>query len=138
MIVPEQLEQARKMLFMAGKDLKALHALLDPDSVDDEIFGFHAQQAAEKSLKSWIAGIGGSYGNTHDLRVLLLTLRELGCEIAPFRELTGLNVYAVWFRYEPLEEAANAIDRPTMLERVQTIFNHVQGVLELLESKQPE
>jgi HEPN domain-containing protein len=58
MIEPEQLEQAQKMLLMAGKDIKALHALLDPDIADDEIFGFHAQQAAEKSLKSWIAGRG--------------------------------------------------------------------------------
>jgi hypothetical protein len=42
-------DPARRMLVMAGKDLKALHALLDPAAVDDEIFGFHAQQVVEKS-----------------------------------------------------------------------------------------
>jgi HEPN domain-containing protein len=138
MIEPEQLEQAQKMLLMAGKDIKVLHALLDPNSADNEIFGFHAQQAAEKSLKSWIAGIGGSYDKTHDLRVLLLTLRELGCDVTPFRELTDLNVYAIWFRYEPMEETTNMINRQTMLERVLNIFKHVQRVLALLESRQAD
>jgi len=135
MIEPEQLEQAQKMLLMAGKDIKALHALLDPAIADDEIFGFHAQQAAEKSLKSWIAGIGGSYDKTHDLRILLLALRELGCDVTPFRGLTDLNVYAIWFRYEPMEESTSKLNRPIMLERVLSIYNHVQNVLDLLESR---
>ena len=138
MIGPEQFEQAQKMLLMAGKDIKALHALINPDVADDEIFGFHAQQAVEKALKSWIAAIGGSYGKSHDIRVLLLTLRELGCDVAPFRHLADLNVYAVWFRYEPMEEATGTIDRPTMLERVINVFNQVNYVLELLESRQTD
>jgi len=135
MIEPEQFEQARKMLQMAGKDIKVLTALINPDLADDEIFGFHAQQAAEKSLKSWIAGIGGSYDKTHDLRILLLTLRELGCDVSTFKGLTGLNVYAIWFRYEPMEEPTSTINRSNMLDRVQNIFNHAQSVLELLESR---
>jgi HEPN domain-containing protein len=44
-------ENARMLLVMAGKDFRAMVALADPGSVDDEIFGFHAQQAVEKSLK---------------------------------------------------------------------------------------
>jgi HEPN domain-containing protein len=136
MIEPEQLEQAQKMLQMAGKDIKALHALLDPAIADDEIFGFHAQQAVEKSLKSWISGIGGSYDKTHDLRILLLTLRELGCDVSQFKGITDLNVYAIWFRYEPMEEPTSTINRPNMLERVLNIYNHVQNVMDLLESRQ--
>lgn len=135
MIEPEQLEQARKMLHMAGKDIKALHALLDPVIADDEIFGFHAQQAVEKLLKSWIAGIGGSYDKTHDLRILLLALRELGCDITPFKGLTDLNVYAIWFRYEPMEEPTRTIKRPDMLERVLSVYNHVQKVLDALGNR---
>lgn len=135
MIEPEQLEQARKMLHVAGKDIKALHALLDPAIADDEIFGFHAQQAVEKLLKSWIAGIGGSYDKTHDLRILLLALRELGCDITPFKGLTDLNVYAIWFRYEPMEEPTRTIKRPDMLERVLSVYNHVQKVLDALGNR---
>ncbi len=46
------IEEALLTLRMAGKDLRALNVMLAPDSVDDEIFGFHAQQAVEKSLKA--------------------------------------------------------------------------------------
>lgn len=77
------IEQAGKLLQMAAKDIKALDLMLQPEAIDDEIFGFHAQQAVEKSLKAWITAIGGSYGYVHDLRILLLALKELGCAIEP-------------------------------------------------------
>lgn len=35
------IENSRMLMVMAGKDLRALAALVDPASVDDEIFGFH-------------------------------------------------------------------------------------------------
>lgn len=76
------IDQARQMLVMASKDIKAMKSLLLPESADDEIFGFHAQQAVEKSLKAWITVVGGSYGFVHDIHVLLLNLRELGCDIS--------------------------------------------------------
>jgi hypothetical protein len=49
MIVPEQLEQAQKMLLMAGKDIKALHALINPDVADDEIFGTPSRRSRNHS-----------------------------------------------------------------------------------------
>jgi len=69
------IDQARQLLRMAAKDIKALDLMILPESIDDEIFGFHAQQAVEKALKAWITAIGGSYGFVHDLRILFLTLR---------------------------------------------------------------
>ena len=48
------IEQARQLLLMAAKDMKAMDLMINPESIDDEIFGFHAQQAVEKSLKAWI------------------------------------------------------------------------------------
>lgn len=59
------INQARRMLLMASKDIKALQSLLSPEAADDEIFGFHAQQAAEKSLKAWLTVAGEDYGFTH-------------------------------------------------------------------------
>ena len=44
------LKQARETLGMARKDLKALKGMMDTDVFAEEIFGFHAQQAVEKSL----------------------------------------------------------------------------------------
>lgn len=38
-----RVEEAKGILKMAGKDLRVLQIMLDPESVDVEIFGFHAQ-----------------------------------------------------------------------------------------------
>ena len=123
------IDQARQMLLMASKDIKALHSLLSPDAADDEIFGFHAQQAVEKSLKAWLTAIGGEYAFTHDLHLLLLTLRETGCDISRFKGLMLLNVYAIRFRYEPLEQPTSTLDRPEMLGKVVELYECVQRVI---------
>ncbi len=39
------IDQAVQLLPMASKDMKAMDLMINPDSIDDEIFGFHAQQA---------------------------------------------------------------------------------------------
>lgn len=130
------IDHARTLHRMAGKDLKALKAMTNADAFDDEIFGFHAQQAVEKSLKAWIAALGGTFGFTHDLRMLLLTLRDLGCEIEPLRALIRLNVYAVQFRYEPVESFSGDIDRPALIARVEALHDQVDKVLETLEAHQ--
>lgn len=128
-------DQARQLLQMAAKDIRALDLMIPPESVDDEIFGFHAQQAVEKTLKAWISAIGGSYGYFHDLRVLFLNLRELGCDIERFRHLVKLNPFAAQLRYEQLEFADEPIDRPALQKEVQEIYDHVQNVLTLLEKR---
>lgn len=123
------IDHARSLHLMAGKDIKALRGMTDPDAFADEIFGFHAQQAVEKSLKAWIAALGGAFGFTHDLRLLLLTLRDLGCAIEPFKDLIRLNVYAVQFRYEPLELLTERIDRASLLARVEEVHRQVGDLL---------
>jgi len=128
-------DQARQLLLMAAKDIRALDLMILPESVDDEIFGFHALQAVEKTLKAWISAIGGSYGYFHDLRVLILNLRELGCDIERFRHLVKLNPFAAQLRYEQLEPADELLDRPALRKEVQEVYDHVQNVLTLLENK---
>jgi HEPN domain-containing protein len=86
------IDQAIQLLLMASKDIKAMDLMITPESIDDEIFWFHAQQAVEKSLKAWIAVIGGRYGFIHDLRVLFLTLREMGCDIKNFIHFILRNI----------------------------------------------
>jgi HEPN domain-containing protein len=78
-------EQSLTMQTMALKDIEVLKFIVDAKGIADSIFGFHAQQAAEKSLKAWICAAGGTYGFTHDLQRLLLELEQLGCDIARSR-----------------------------------------------------
>ena len=47
-------DHAQDLLRMARKDFDALRGMLDHPLFADEIFGFHAQQAIEKSLKAWL------------------------------------------------------------------------------------
>lgn len=129
------IDHAGKLLLMAAKDMKALELMILPESIDDEIYGFHAQQAVEKALKSRITVIGGTYSFTHDLWVLLMTLRELGCDIERFKQLITLNSFAAQLRYEPLETVDEPLDRSALQKEVQELYNHVQTAVELMKSK---
>jgi HEPN domain-containing protein len=130
-----QIDQAEQLLLMASKDIKAMDLMMSPESIDDEIFGFHAQQAAEKSLKAWITAIGGTYSFGHDLRVFLMILRELGCDIEKFRNLTLLIPFAAQLRYEPLETVDELLDRPALRKQIQELYDHVMTVVALMKQK---
>ena len=129
------IDHAKQLLLMASKDMKALDLMIMPESIDDEIFGFHAQQAVEKALKAWISLAGGAYSKNHDLRILLLTLQELGCDIEKFKDLISLNAFAAQFRYEPFETDDEPLDRPVMRAQIQKVFDTVQAALKLIESR---
>ncbi len=119
-------DHAQALLQMAVKDLKALRGMSDPNTFDDEIFGFHAQQAVEKSLKAWIAMCGGTFPPTHDIRLLLLNLSKLNMEIAEFKDLVKLNVFAVQFRYESALGLSGTVDRRGLLNQVERLFKYVR------------
>jgi HEPN domain-containing protein len=110
------IDHAKLLLLMASKDLKALDLMIMPESVDDEIFGFHAQQAVEKTLKAWIS--------------------LSGCDIENLKDLISLNAFAAQFRYEALETDDEPLDRQGMRVRVQHAFDTVQAVLGQIESCQ--
>ena len=74
------LRQAGAVLGMAHKDFKALKGMMNREVFDEEIFGFHAQQTIEKSLKAWLALLGKEYPLTHDISALLDLLRDSGEE----------------------------------------------------------
>ena len=129
------IDQAGKLLLMSSKDMKAMALMMSPESIDDEIFGFHAQQAVEKSLKAWIGVIGGTYSFTHDLWVLLMTLRELGCDIEKFQHFIMLSPFAAQLRYEPLETVDELLDRPALRKQIQELYDHVLAVVALMNLK---
>ena len=116
---------------MAQFDLNALRGMMvrDHDSeidfFSDEVFGFHAQQAAEKCLKAWIAGLGRRYPRTHDLMALLQELSVAGEETIWLDSLVDLNPFAVEYRYQLLDSDDDELDRSEFLAQVQTLFEHV-------------
>jgi HEPN domain-containing protein len=73
--------------------------MLDTRIFADEIFGFHAQQAAEKALKAWLSLSSMDYPRIHDLEELLVLLTQHEATIPEqFYGLIDLTDFAVQFR----------------------------------------
>ena len=120
------LKQARVLLMSAEQDISALRGMADAAVFADEIFGFHAQQAAEKLLKAWLALLGETYPTTHDLARLLAMLRARDVEATRFNELVEYTPFAVQFRYAPGDLSARPLDRDTAIERVEALLKEVR------------
>jgi predicted flavoprotein YhiN len=129
------LDHARELVEMARGDLNALKGMLQLDEAvgklyfSDEVFGFHAQQAAEKCLKAAIASLGGSYPKSHDLMSLVDKLEDLGENVTDFSNIIDLNPFAVQYRYESLDSDDEELDRIALLNEIQILFDRIEGML---------
>ena len=121
------LDHARLMLNMAGKDLKALQGMMDVNTFANEIIGFHAQQAVEKALKAWLSLVDVDYPRTHDLEELLALLESSGDTVPErFYALTDLTDFAVQFRYASFEDVDNQLNRAETICQVTELVEHVE------------
>jgi len=120
------LQQARQLLIVAQRDLKALAGMMDRQIFADEIFGFHIQQAAEKCLKAWLAAMAEVYPLTHDLGVLLQQLEQTGCDVTPYWDLLEYNAFAVQLRYDAIGAEDVPINRTFALAQVQHLYARVE------------
>jgi HEPN domain-containing protein len=126
---PPELERARALLERADADLAAVRALETVDAVPDEIVGFHAQQAAEKMLKSVLAAHGIEFPRTHSIRFLLDLLADHGLDPpARLHDITALYPFGVQLRYEaPLDE--DVLDRRMVRELLEQLRDWAGGHL---------
>ena len=124
---------ARMLFGAAERDAEALRIMRRADAVSDEVFGFHAQQAAEKAFKAWLALLGETYPLTHSLETLLDILADRGAAVASFRGLVEYTPYAVEFRYTGIGSDAESIDRETALALVEALLGQVRSELERVE-----
>ena len=124
-----EVDEARAMLSMAEKNLRALKGMDDETVFYDEIFGFHVQQTIAKSLKAWIIAIGVAFPFSHNLARLLAILEENGCDVESFWDLVEYTAYAVTFRYDAAEMPDDPIDRPDASEKAQRLYDHVEQLL---------
>jgi hypothetical protein len=137
----KEIDFAQQMLAKAANDLLSLRGMFVPHGdgenyFKDDIFGFHAQQAAEKVLKAWIAAIDVQFPRTHNLDALLKILQTNGQAVEGYREIIDLNRFAVVFRYDLLPDDSPSLDRTRWLGLVQTLFDHVDGLIgNLLKAK---
>ena len=120
------------LLAAADRDIEILQLMHDSTGGSDEIFGFHAQQAAEKSLKAWLALLGEVYPLTHDLDALIERLSGRNADVGRYRELTAYSAFAVQFRYEGMTEGIS-IDREHALHLVSALLQQVRRLAEVEE-----
>jgi HEPN domain-containing protein len=114
-----QHELVRVLLHKAAQDEAALERLLPHADLDDELIGFHAQQAVEKLLKAWLAHLGVDYPRIHSLGTLVEILGAHECTLPPeLADVSRLTPFATVFRYEHLPPTA-ALDRAEALRLVQ-------------------
>ena len=92
---------AQALLDVAEQDILTLQALLATE-VGDGVFGFHVQQAAEKSFKAWLALLGVKFPLTHNLGTLVVLLQEQ-VDATAFLPLTAYTPFGVQFRYQEAE-----------------------------------
>jgi HEPN domain-containing protein len=118
---------ARALLEAADRNILTLRAMTV--RAPDESVGFHVQQATDKALKAWLCALGQMYPLTHDLDDLLDLLASQAANVGFFRPLAAFTPYAVQFRYEGLGAGHEPIDRRAVLDRVQTLMNHVRDRL---------
>jgi HEPN domain-containing protein len=123
-------DHALQLLEMATRDHTALSHMLDRSDFPEEVFGFHAQQAIEKTLKGWIAVCRLSYPKTHDLGVLIRILMDAGADLGSFEDLEEYTIYAVQYRYESYDEAEEKLDRKAVVAKTASLLQRVRGVID--------
>lgn len=120
---------AQALLEKAREELDAIELLVDHQHVAEWIIGFHAQQVAEKSLKSVLVHRGHQPPKTHDI-FLLIQMLEDAHEPFPdwFHELDRLNPFAVLLRYDTLDLIAY-FDRGTVIHLVVRVYDWAARII---------
>lgn len=128
------IEHAENMLLLAHYDIKALNGMLDTETFTDGIFGFHAQQAAEKSLKAWITALGGSYPFVHDIGELIGALKDINCPVEGLEEYIDFNPFAVQLRYSMNDLEEEPLDRKDVIAKIQELYGRVEGIINAMKN----
>ncbi len=120
----------------ASGDLQVCRKLADDTEIDDNIIGFHAQQAVEKALKVALVLADADLPLSHDLGFLLKQVRESGVD-PPGDEFSGaewLTPWAAELRYdEPI-----ALDRTAALAAAESAASWADALLKDTASAAPE
>jgi HEPN domain-containing protein len=121
-----QHEQALLFAKKAAEDAALLAEVFSSSKISSEIFGFHAQQSAEKFLKALLSEFGAPFPRTHNLRLLMDLLADAGHPLpSQFTDLDLLTPYGTLFRYEDIP-ADVALDRTAAYSMVAALRDFVE------------
>lgn len=127
-------DQARILLSKAANDEALVRKVCSDTDIADELVGFHAQQAVEKSMKAVLAANGVKFPFIHDLGVLRELCEQAG---APLPEEVGdvaeLTPYAGGLRYD--EDTLELVDRERALHLASTAVEWARSAIERTDSQ---
>ena len=99
------LDKARQWTAYADEDLRlAEHALKIGDEAPFRLIAYHAQQCAEKYLKSYLVMRAADFPFTHNIARLLELCSRSGLQVEAIRNAEELTPYAITTRYPGEEE----------------------------------
>ena len=99
---PDNMPDIRQRVANTRRNLGDMRKSVEVGGFSQEAIGFFAQQTLENVLKVWISALDDEYGNTHDLDILMVTIRMHPSEDESDagERLRWLAKYAVEYRYE--------------------------------------
>jgi HEPN domain-containing protein len=128
----DRLDLARVLLARAEDDETLVRKVSSDADIADAIVGFHAQQAAEKSIKTVLAARGVSFVKSHALGYLIGLVEENDIKgPSELSEADVLSPWAVEFRYEG--EEPPALDRPAALALIAELRAWAEREIEVAE-----
>jgi HEPN domain-containing protein len=127
---PSALAEAREWLARADEDLAAAKRMTQTPPPLLGIASYHAQQAAEKALKAFLAAQNTTFRPTHNLEELLPACLAIDVTFGQFA-LTArtLTPYAVRFRYPGGPLAPTQADGEQALQLATDLVEFVHGQL---------
>lgn len=123
---PELVAETRAWLVRAERDLAAAaHELTaEPPFVEDIVF--HAQQAAEKTFKAFLAWHGRPFRKTHNLEELGEQCLGIEPDLKPtIDRAVPLTAYAWMFRYPGEPEAPTPEEAEGALATAREVFEAI-------------
>jgi len=121
-----QHEQALLLLKKAEEDITLLAEVIASERISNEIFGFHAQQAAEKCLKAMLSELDVRFARTHNLRLLMDLLADAGHTLpSSLADLDLLTPYGTLLRYEDIPAQVD-LDRKVIFEMISSLRSIVE------------
>lgn len=125
---------AQVLLEAARQDLAACRLLATGVGIGDAMVGFHAQQAAEKAIKSVLSAHNVEFRRTHDLVSLLDLLEDHQLPAPPGADwLDELNPYAVEARYGTIQPSG--LNRTRVLDTLDLVMAWAEAVGPMLQDK---
>lgn len=123
---PVRIEDTRAWMEKARQDMGAGHADLaaDPSYPGDAMF--HAQQAAEKALKGFLAWHEVIFRKTHDLRELFEDCSRIDPSLRELAERAeNLTPYAWRFRYPGERDEPTGEEAEEALALAREVYNAI-------------